>query len=385
MLRFLLAAALLLVPMAVHSKPTEDELAKAKAWREAIPFNPGLERNPQEPMFVAVAHGGRILVSRDDGKTWEQVFFAEPGTDHSAYSCKTVAYDDGIFVTALGWGAPTTWLASDDGKNWTHLTHGEATLESEEDPTLMVGTYGVEGGGGAFVSGAAGLFSATSDLGKTWSKFNKRQFEDFKTRPKLGTHHIQPIYLGEKTGRFLALGDDRSSETGYFGHLFASDDGGATWKWLNPEKLYQEVERKGRGKAMLGSNGDWTILVQNDGAKAWRSSDGGETWEGPFETGAGPGDLSVVDGEFWIVGEQSRSSADGESWKDLPEDMPRGNIIASDKGTLISYARNRLGLLRSDDGGKSWEEVHTYEDPGIGGGAQGVRDAVFGYAAPMKQ
>ncbi len=384
-LPFRFALVLILQYTLCHGAPDKARMeSEAKAWRNTIPLNPGLQSNPQEPILVAVAHGGRILVSRDDGQSWEQVFYVAPGSDHSPWSCKTVTYDDGLFVTALGWGAPVAWLASVDGKNWTHLTQGGAGPVAQDDPTLMSGTWGLAAGNGHIVSGASRTFSSTSDQGKTWDTFSITKFADRDSRPRLSTHHVAPLYLGDQTGRFLALGDDRSKETNYFGHLYASDDGGATWRWLNPEKLYEEVEKNGRGKAMLTSNGAWVLLVQNDGSKAWRSQDGGETWEGPFPTGAtGYPTLSLVGDQFWLVGDRSRVSIDGENWIDLPENMPKGKLLATDKGTLISYHAQRNNLMRSGDGGKTWEIVHEYEAENLGG-APGVRDAVFGFAAPVQ-
>jgi len=384
MCRLLFALAFILTSLSLHAETKEELLAAAKSWRESIPFNPGLQPNPQEPVLIAVAHGGRILVSRDDGQSWKEVLFAGPGNDHHPFACKTIAYDGGVFVTALGWGAPGTFLVSTDGENWTHFSTGESTPADASDPTEMPSVYGIAGGKGVFVMGSSSQFTATQDQGKTWTTFHKRSFPDFDSRPHLGTHHVNPLYLGDESGRFIALGDDRSKETGYFGHLFVTDDGGVTWRWLNPEKLYREVEKKGRGKAMIASNGEALLLVQNDASKAWRSMDGGESWEGPFETGmSGSATLNVVGGAFWLVGKESRRSRDGEEWEAIPYELPQGDLVETDQGTLISYDRRRLGLLRSDDGGKSWEEVYSYEDPGIGGGAQGIRDVAFGLAAPL--
>ncbi len=57
--------------------------------------------------------------------------------------------------------------------------------------------------------------------------FNKEQ------RPrKLVTHHVGAVYCGDKSRRFLALGNDRAKENAVFGNLFASDDLGKTWTWL---------------------------------------------------------------------------------------------------------------------------------------------------------
>ena len=92
--------------------------------------------------------------------------------------------------------------------------------------------------------------------------------------------------------------------------------------------------------------------------------------------------LSVVGSEFWLCGKKSRASADGKTWRDLPAAVPEGKIIASDTGTLISIQPQRSNILRSTDGGKSWQEVHSYTPPDIKGGAQGLRDGAFGLVAP---
>ena len=69
----------------------------------------------------------------------------------------------------------------------------------------------------------------------------------------------------------------------------------------------------------------------------------------------------------------------GSPWRDLPEGLPGGRIEASDKGTLVSVNRKRYAIHRSEDGGKSWQEVYTFTpDPDATGGAQGFADVAYG-------
>jgi len=363
--------------LSLSSFAAEESPDDAKV-RAAIPFGGTLKPNPKVPAFVVVGHGARILVSKDDGKTWRQTFFAAPGADHGPWATKTVAYHGGVFVVGVGWGGPTIYLASDDGVTWSHLTHGTAKLpEAKGEARLMNGTWGLAAGKGAFVAAGYMTFTATKDLGKSFDSFSMRGAVQDDPRGRLSTHHVSPVYCGDATGRFVALGDNRGQEGPKFGHLFASDDLGKSWKWLAPKGLDAST-----GRGSLECNGRLLLMTDKDGANAWTSTDGGETWDGPHATGTQRAMLSVVSNEFWLCGKKSRASADGETWRDLPAAVPEGKVVSGATGTLLSIQPQRSNILRSTDGGKSWSEVHTYEPPNIQGGAQGLRAGAFGLLAP---
>lgn len=373
-LPILLASALLLLTtFAAEESPADVKL------RTDIPMGGALKPNPKVPTFVVVGHGARIIVSKDDGKKWQQTFFAAPGADHGAWATKTVTYGSGVFVVGVGWGGPTIYLASDNAVKWSHLTHGKAKLpESKGDVRVMPGTWGLAAGKGAFVAAGYMAMTTTSDLGATFDSFSMwGAFKNDARGYKLSTHHVDPVFVSETIGRFLALGDNRGKDGPKFGSLFASDDLGKTWKWLEPKGLDAST-----GRGTLVSNGKFLLMTDANSENDWTSSDGGETWSGPHQTGTKRSVLSVVGSEFWLIGKPSRASADGKTWRDLPAAVPSGQIIASDKGTLISIAPQRFNILRSTDGGKSWNEVHSYTPPDIQGGAQGLRDGSFGLVAP---
>jgi photosystem II stability/assembly factor-like uncharacterized protein len=370
----LLASALFaLTTFAAEESPADVKL------RTDIPLGGTLKPNPKVPAFVVVGHGARIIVSKDDGKTWRQTFFAASGADHGAWATKTVAYGGGVFVVGVGWGGPTIYLASDDAMKWSHFTHGKAKLpDSKGDARVMPGTWGLAVGKGAFVAAGYMTMTVTADLGATFDSFTMwGAFKNDARGYKLSTHHVDPVFVSEASGRFLALGDNRGKDGPKFGNLFASDDLGKTWKWLAPKGLDAST-----GRGTLVSNGKLLLMTDNDAANAWTSTDSGETWDGPHATGAKRAVLSVASGEFWLTGKPSRTSADGKTWRDLPAAVPAGQIIASDTGTLISIAPQRFDILRSTDGGKRWNEVHHYTPPDIQGGAQGLRDGAFGLVTP---
>lgn len=376
MFRLLLAALLLGTFTARAAAPVD---AAAEQKRLAIPLGGDFKPNPKVPAFVVVGHGGRILVSKDDGQKWTQAFFGHPGADHGAWATKSVAYGGGVFVVVVGWGGPTTYLASEDGVRWRNLTKGDAKLpEAKGDTRQMPGTWGITAGKGAFVGAGYMTFTATPDLGRTFSSFSMwGAFKDDSRGHKLSTHHVGPVYCGGASGRFLALGDNRGAGGPKFGNLFASDDLGKTWRWLNPKGLEAST-----GRGSLVSNDKLLVMTDKEAEHAWTSRDAGETWTGPHATGTKRATLSKVGEEFWLAGKPSRASADGQTWRDLPAAIPAGQIISSDTGTLASIAPQRFNILRSADGGKSWQEVHRFEPPQITGGAQGLRDGAFGLLSP---
>ena len=217
-------------------------------------------------------------------------YFGHAGSDHGPWATKAVAYAGGVFVVPIGWGGPTSWLASEDGVNWRHLTSGQTKLKgikhADGDPSVMPGTWGIAGGHGVdghpvFVTGGYMTMAATSDLGKSITTFSLRSFKDDPRPRRLVTHHVGPVFCGKKSGRFLALGNDRSKENTVFGNLFASDDHGRTWDWLEPALLNKQCD----GYCGIVSNGQLVLIADKTGAAAFVSSDAGESWEGPFATG----------------------------------------------------------------------------------------------------
>jgi photosystem II stability/assembly factor-like uncharacterized protein len=54
--------------------PSPAFVEAALARRKEIPLGGDFKPDPKSPVFVAVGHGGRILLSRNDGQTWQQVF-----------------------------------------------------------------------------------------------------------------------------------------------------------------------------------------------------------------------------------------------------------------------------------------------------------------------
>ncbi len=107
--------------------------------------------------------------------------------------------------------------------------------------------------------------AATPDFGKTITTFSLYDFKNDPRPRKLVTHHVGPVYCGDSSGRFLALGNDRSKENTVFGNLWASDDLGKTWKWLEPKLLNEKCI----GYSGIVSNGELTLIADQTGANVF--------------------------------------------------------------------------------------------------------------------
>lgn len=377
---FVIALSVMFVASAkgqkTSSKPrkqlTPEQLAAREAKRAVddarrleIPLGGDFKPDPKEPVLVAVGHGMNIVMSRDDGKTWKQVFFGAPAGDHGYWASSAVAYTDGVLVAFGGWGSAGhgSWIASEDGDHWRHLAG--SGRKGRHDPQGMNDTLSGAGGNGAFV-GVGTAMESTPDFGITWKQVTMR---DFDPRPR--THHMRVIFADYKGGRFMAIGDGPN--------IFYSDDLGKTWAHSGMQGLDDYVQ--GLGRSLAYGNRVFLLLGGN-GTFAWRSSDGGETWKkhtvGAERVATHGTSISFVNDEFWVTGQKSRASRDGIIWRDLPASTPVGRIVQSDRGTYISVNRRRHNILRSTDGAE-WREVYGFTpDERAHGGRQGFNEIVFG-------
>ena len=81
----LLSLAILSFSFTAFAAEESPEDAKIRA---SVPLGGDFKPNPKVGTFVVVGHGARIIVSKDDGKTWKQAFFAAPGADHGPWPRK---------------------------------------------------------------------------------------------------------------------------------------------------------------------------------------------------------------------------------------------------------------------------------------------------------
>ncbi len=126
------------------------------------------------------------------------------------------------------------------------------------------------------------------------------------------------------------------------------------WKWLEPQLLNAKCD----ACSGIVSNSELVAIADKTGSNVFLSADAGDNWDGPFPTGVEHATLSLVGKQFWLVERNSAcASKDGMAWRDLPQGMPFGKIVASFGSTHISIERRRFNMLRSGDGSETWNET----------------------------
>lgn len=310
--------------------------------RTDIPYGTQLSPREEEPVFaVCSKQGMRILVSRDDGRTWKQTFLGtdslEDGGWHGTFAVYGMAATKGVIGVFSGWGTPGVYIGSDDGEYWTHLN---------KEPSKLGSVWGATGGNGILLTSADQWRGMTSSS-EAFSGWNAHSVKSLLDGGK--THHMISGFGNYNGGRFLVVGDNQ--------HVFYSDDNCQTWKHSRiPEEAGpgQEVILYGNGVFLVSykthiarsADGGATWTVHETGLKGW-----GKSWRG----------LSFVRGEFWLTaqkGSHGRRSKDGITWDDLPKGTPGGRFVEGKSGTIINVERRRYDIKRSEDGVK-WETVFT--------------------------
>ncbi len=198
----------------------------------------------RDGVMVAVGERGHVLVSTDQGVTWRQ---AEVAT--RALLTGVVMHD-----ARLGWAVghdEVVVRTRDGGLTWERVHHAP----EHEKPLLDV--WFADARNGLAVEAYGGLL-ATSDGGDTWTPRAVHGEDDF---------HLNQLAAAVDGTLFLAA---------EAGHLYRSDDKGATWA-----PLPSPYEGSFFG---LLPRSDGSLLAFGLRGHLYQSTDGGRTWA-PIETG----------------------------------------------------------------------------------------------------
>jgi photosystem II stability/assembly factor-like uncharacterized protein len=280
-----------------------------------------------------VGYYGTILHSGDRGVTWQ---IQSSPVRHALFNVRFV-------TSARGWigGSHGALLHTvDGGKNWRAQTAG--TTEHLFASYWLSDTLG-------WMAGSRGTISRTNDGGRSW-------------------HNSSPP--GDFTFSALSFASPtRGWVAGEFGVIFRTDDGGKSWsKQKSPvevsfssgesRNLFALIFPKPQTGFAFGLDG--VVLKTLDGA-SWQIVRRRADAISP--TGANHlfAAAQAYD-RLWAVGERGTllvANLDGQSWRSFNADIPRFslNAIAFGKDGFGIVVGNRGVVLRTLDGGKTWQRV----------------------------
>ena len=239
-----------------------------------------------------------------------------------------------FYFGATGGGV---WKTLDGGRSWENISDGYfggsiGSVEvAKSDPNVIYvggGEKTVRGN----VSSGYGVWK-TEDGGKTWSSSGLAKSRHI---PRLRVHPNDPntVYAAVM-GNIYKPAKERG--------VYKSTDGGKSWKNIlyvndqsgavdltldpnNPRVLYASTWRVQRTPYSLSSGGDGSAL--------WKSTDSGATWKEISKNEGFP------EGTLGIIGVTV-------------------SPVNSERVWAIVENKDKGGLYRSDDGGKTWSQVNS--------------------------
>ncbi|WP_043583177.1 sialidase family protein [Geminisphaera colitermitum] len=270
--------------------------------------------------------------------------------------------------------------------NWTHVGPGgggnfRGQGISPVNPNLILSSNDM---GGSY---------RTYDGGHSWEMLSYEHIRDLSRSRLPGGHVPQQGIWGFHTR------NPRLLFTGSALGFLRSDDAGASWRridghWRTHDGLngHQTAPRlivfsfAKPETGLVGFNpGRSDAALQNHGARLYRTTDSGETWEHLSDLPAGSGDLVSIrfvsklprrilvatangvwfgddDGRTWkaVTGGLPRSSSGGGIHpRELAGSESRGIFYLSFPISTDAGAAFVSGLYRSDDGGETWSPCGT--------------------------
>jgi photosystem II stability/assembly factor-like uncharacterized protein len=261
LLQVILLAALA-TASAVQAASLADPLDRPALMSPLAPRAAMLDLTRAGSRVVAVGERGIVLLSDDAGRNWRQA--AVP----ASVSLTAVAFADDHVGWAVGHGAIVLktedggehWMRQLDGRQIAERMAGSATQseaaaqrwlrEGADKPLLSLQVSDAQS---LRIVGAFGLAFRSRDGGKSWEYFGD----------KLDNPMANHLYAIAAQGEQVVIAGERGS-------LFASNDGGASFKRLGvPYKgsLFR-LQPTGRGLFAAGMNGK--LLFTADLGRTWK-------------------------------------------------------------------------------------------------------------------
>lgn len=276
------------------------------------------------------------------------------------------------------------WKTEDMGITWSNISDGffqtgsvGAVAVSESDPNVVYVGMGEHAVRGVMTHHGDGIYKST-DAGKTWKKLGLDQSQHIA---RIVIHPSNPdIAWVAVQGALYSSSKQRG--------IYKTTDGGATWKnvlfvddktgcgelsidYNNPRILYAAMWEYGRLP--------WKVISGGQGSGLYKSVDGGENWQ-KLEEGLPKemGKMSIAvcrsnsEKVYALIESDSEKEAGGlfvsgnggKNWSRVSDDhrlVQRAwyyiEMFPDPNNENTVYVLS-APMLRSEDGGKTWEMMH---------------------------
>ena len=380
------------IQLSVDGGQTWDEVSGQLDRVKRVIFSPDFANDQTALALTDVGgqHGaftGGVYRSTDGGRFWSQVFM--PGTYDALALSPNFALDHTAWLYADAGPQGTGLFRSvDAGATWMLFAngfHADAIVPSPNfalDQTLFADT-------------PDGHVQKSSDGGATWTPVLTHTISALAISPAYGAS--QTVYAASKDGSAPA-------------ELYCSTDGGATWQTVSTG-IPSTVSGKPLNIAALNFAADGSVLMGitygDTGAAAYRSVDGGATWQmmgsglgnslfdvasiSNSSEGSQHGALSFFAGMtagLWRIDQMQRDPTEPGAWAStgprggsadvvaLSPNFANDGIVLTGDVDWIRITDFGHGLFKSGDWGQTWRTVSpSLGDPPTSGG-----EAVHAYA-----
>lgn len=296
--------------------------------------------DPRNPDVVYAGSLGRIVRSRDGGRSWQTVLSFDRRGAVRALGCDPqhpeIVYA-GVASHHPGRGA--LLQSADGGSTWRHLAERGVLSLAITPEALYVGTP--EGVWKREREGSEGF----------------RRAGDLSQRVQALAASSQAVYAGTERG------------------VFRSEDGGTTWE----ETAFPNDEPRGEVLTIVLDPEDPQIVYVGTRDGVFKSTDGGATaepaGEGLVERGivtvtADPNDPEVAYAGTGCSRGFFKTTDGGQSWAWIGgnawsfehtglDDHYAMALVVNPQNSAIVYATTTTGIHKSTDGGLSWVTIET--------------------------
>jgi photosystem II stability/assembly factor-like uncharacterized protein len=267
----------------------QHDLPRPKDWRNNSPQN----------------FKGGVAVSTDGGHHWQPSITGMPvhSITHILLDPSSPAGSRTLYACAFGLGV---YKSTDNGKSWTQKNNGIAGDEPfawrttlSQDGSLYLVVARRNEGQNHSPSGAGALYRST-DKAEHWQRMDMPEGVTGPTALEIDPRNSQRLYL-------TAWGEE-GENADRNGGVYASDDGGKTWRTLftdsqhvydltidthHPDTLYicgfdaaayRSTDRGAHWARIKGYDFKWghrVILDPNDPSQIYITTYGGGVWHGP--------------------------------------------------------------------------------------------------------